>query len=808
MTDDSNKDNSGMLIPVSLVLSLWSFWLFYWFRAFLGADLHANTDLFGHIAMAERLGATWWDNPIFFYDRAWFTGWPAFQFYGFFAHLLALIVAIPLGYFVSDPFRFAIYLLCILQLSTLHWSVFYAARPLYDEVINGSRRSHSSEFLFALVVCVLTFWFLNKDGGSVGIGASAILGAGLYSQLLGWHLLLLYVGMLFRIFSQRGSIDTYCCTHGWRFSVLLAIMVCTHTLTTLYALFIGFLGFLRFGEWRRSMVRIHLLGFGLSAFWLFPMIAFNSDFGVNHAEPPTSSFLSTIFRYPWIDVVRSLRQVLHGKIPLLSVLEVILPFVLLFLYSTRRLGQWRLVSNFSVFILIGLVFFSSPFAAAALPLGIHYYRLDSFAVLMVIPLLSAVPFSLISENMGDSFNNRFIRSLFLLVVMLVTVTTVILPGVELGFVNAVNREKVFSDQRAVLDYFKGRGGGGRVLFDYFVDSKRFLPATPHYMSSRLFEDSGVETINGLFIQSSVAYQFPVAMAVTLGLDHFTAPLPFADLDKIEVVDAIRRLSSFGITHIVSSDGPHIESIKPFIDGEVVRFGPYVILPLKDANFSPVTDVTSPVVGYLNGSGTVPFRLIEYFFFETAELWNQFEVIELPNALDIPKGVSLLLFNGDIHDAEEIARRNPSIEIVAMNFVPPGTIDHYKVRYNFHRGNEDYAEVKPYLQHLLETTLRRSIDKVLARKHVVDSHFVQPIRWSVSGQEFDIDGLEPGRMVRINYSYFPFWGSTDGALYRGGAERMIFLPKGQSAHFRYSRWRAVSSWWGTGISMVCLLLLFL
>lgn len=808
MTYEGNREKKGILTPVSVILVVWSFWLVYWFRAFLGTELQANTDLFGHIAMVERLGATWWDNPVFFYDRAWFTGWPAFQFYGFFAHLLALIVSIPLGYFVSDPARFSIYLLCIVQLSTLHWSVFYSARPFYDQVNRGSKSSERSEFLFSLVVCALTFWFLNKDGASIGVGASAILGAGLYSQLLGWHLLLIYVGMLFRLVSYNSSESRNCRFHWRRFSILFAIMVCTHTLTTLYAMFIGFLSFLRFAECRRFIARVHLIGLGLSAFWLLPMMALNSDYGVNHTEPPASGFFYSIFRYPWIDLVRSLRQVLHGRVPILSALEIMLPFIFLAFYSSRMLVEWRYLSNFGVFILLGLVIFSSPFAATALPLGIHYYRLDSFAILLLIPWLSAVSLSFLSANIENSLRLRIGESLLLVSVFLIVFTTALLPGVELGFVNAVNREKVFADQRNVLNYFKNRGGEtGRVLFDYYIDAKLFMPATPHYMPSRLFQENGVETINGLFIQSSVAYQFPISSAVSLGLDYFAAPLPFAELEKVEAADAIRRLLSFGVTHIVSTDGSHIESIRPFIDGEVVRFGPYVILPLKTTTFSPISTIVSPIVGYLDRSGSLPFRSIEYFFFESAELWVKFEIIELSNEDDLPSEVSLLLFNGNTSEAEEIARKNPNLEVVAINFARPEIIDHYKIRYNFHRGNEDYADAKPYLQNILKTTLKPALDRVLSRESIVASREQVRLRWSVSGQQFDLDGLEPGKMVRIDYSYFPFWGSSSGSLYRGGSERMIFLPKERSAHFFYSRWRVRSTSLGAGVSLLCLVLLF-
>jgi hypothetical protein len=427
---------------------------------------------------------------------------------------------------------------------------------------------------------------------------------------------------------------------------------------------------------------------------------------------------------------------------------------------------------------------------------------------MLIPLVSVIPFSLIPDRSAQPVQHRFAVCSLFLGALLVILSTALLPSAELGFVNAANRQKVFADQKDVLNYFKDRKGVGRVLFDHFLDPKKFSPSTPHYMSSNLFKESGVESSNGLFIQSSVAYQFPIAMAVASGLDHFTAPLPFANLDKVGVTDAIRRLLRFGVTHIVTTDGPHIQALLPFVEGELVPYGPYLILPLKNGKASSITTVQSPVVGYINNSGSLPFRLIEYFFFEQTELWNQFDLIELPNQGDIPTQVSLLLFNGPSDEAQSLASQHPNLEIVAMNFVRSYVLKHYQVRYNYHRGVEDYGEARPYLQHVLKNTLRPSLDKVLLRAQRPESGKEPRMRWSGADQEFDLEGLEPGKMVRIDYSYFPFWGSPDGTLFRGGAERMFFLPKGQSAHFEYSRWRAPASCWGVGVSVMCLVALLL
>jgi len=796
IADNHKNGYTNFLSPSLSILILFSLWLLYWFHIFLDHELQSNTDLFGHIAMVERLGAAWWHNPIVFYDRAWFTGWPAFQFYGFVAHLIAWVVSMPLSFITTDSARLAIYVVSVVQLTTLHWSVFYAAKPFFSEVTDSFNGAYHSEGLHAVVVCVFTFWFLNQDGATAGVGASAILGAGLYSQLLGWHLLLLYVGLLGRILSNSNKRQVKVGRSS--LPILLATMICAHTLTTLYALFFGVLAFLRFSERRWFLLQTHLIGLGLSAFWLLPMIALNSDYGVNHTEPPVNSFLSTIFRYPWIDLARSFRGIFQGQFPVFSALELIIPLLMLLLFMSPRLGQWRITSNFSVFILIGLVLFSSPFLATALPLGIHYYRLDSYAILLLLPLLSAAPFVYKLSPV--------VRSSILLGASLVALSTILLPSRELGFVHATNKEKAFTDQQQVINYFKGKEGVGRVLFDHFIDYKIFSPLTPHYMSSNLFKESGIETINGVFIQSSVAYQFPIAMAIALGLEHYTAPLPFTNLAKINTADATGGLRRYGVTHIVSFNGPHLAALSPFLAGPTTQFGPYIILPLRATADSIVSAVKSPIVGYFDQSGSLPFRLIEYFFFEHANLRNNFEVIELSDSVVIPAGISVLLFNGTAEKAQQIAIEHPDLNVVDMNFIPLTTIDHYNIHYNYHRGPESYIEARPYLEHVLQR-LQVVLDKALLEQKQNYSSKPISLRWFNADQEFALEGLEPGQMVRINYSYFPFWSTRDGVLFRGSSERMIFLPNSQSAHFSYSRWQIGASWWGMFITIVCVVLLF-
>ena len=65
--------------------------------------------------MVQQLQSVWLNGFISFYDPYTFTGWPAFQFYGFIPHLIAVILSYPLGLFTENPERLSVNLLVVLD---------------------------------------------------------------------------------------------------------------------------------------------------------------------------------------------------------------------------------------------------------------------------------------------------------------------------------------------------------------------------------------------------------------------------------------------------------------------------------------------------------------------------------------------------------------------------------------------------------------------------------------------------------------------------------------------------------------------
>ena len=86
-----------------LLLLGFSAFLIYWYRVFLTDQPLPLADLPGHVALVERLGEQLAQGRLFFYDSAWFSGWPVFEFNGFLSYLLAVAVQFPLRIFTDEP---------------------------------------------------------------------------------------------------------------------------------------------------------------------------------------------------------------------------------------------------------------------------------------------------------------------------------------------------------------------------------------------------------------------------------------------------------------------------------------------------------------------------------------------------------------------------------------------------------------------------------------------------------------------------------------------------------------------------------
>ena len=610
--------------------------------------------------MSERLLEQWRHfnfNPTF-YDPRWFTGWPVFHFYAFLCHLLTALLGLVLGVVSEAPVRLAAHLVLVIGSALLPWSVFYFASPLLSQLCTGDTpRERGLRWVLALSAVTLSFWFLNHDRQWHGVGAASVMNIGLFSQLLGWHFLLINIGALFRFLNRKPG------TSSWFVSLSFALLFLSHSLTAIYGAFLGLLSFFWFHRHRLAIAKAYLLGVGLCAFWLVPFLAYSSTYVGLDIHRPSGDFLEIFLRYPLHGLFRTFNTWLAGDFKAIEFTNLVMLFLLVSAFANLRLRSSAWFIAFGVFVLTGIVVFSSGFISTSIPLGIHYYRFPAYAMLLVVALFCVVPLSFLT---GEPSRHRLVRHLPLAAVVGILVACLVstysFPHYERKKVarNATNRHLAQEEQ--VLDYLAAQEVRGRVLFGYFNNYKRFAFLGPHYMESKLFARTGRETVNGLFIQSSLAYRMPIASANQLQVKTYNIPLLFTDKSRLDDDTRIQQLREFGVTHIVT--GPKkktIDSLRPHALGELKRIGPYTIVAIAVEEFPIVQQPTKELIGYVDRRGNLPFKFIEMYFYGRERLTSNFELIALHPDEPVPAGISTVVVNGEADETADqpVRRRYPA-----------------------------------------------------------------------------------------------------------------------------------------------------
>ncbi len=741
-----------------LVLSCFFAFLCYWFRFYFTSDPVAAWDLPGHIALIEKLID---QRSISFYDRFWFSGWPAFSFYAFGAHLLAAVISLPLSFFSDEPVRLAVQSLLVICNASLPFSIYFAALPLLNEFSSNKQVTIKDRTVLAFVICVFTFWFLNHDRQWFGIGAASTMHVGLFSQAFGWNFLVIYLGFLFRVISTPTR------KHIYGMIVAFVLLFLTHSLTALFALSVTALSWCWYDKRRKTLFLIHFVGILICSFWLVPFLKYSSTFTVLDIHRPKGDFFELFFRYPLYALYRTSLSALDGNLTTLNITNLFMLLIAVIAVTNKRVRENRLLINFLIFSLLLLAIFSSGFVASSVPLGIHYYRFHAYIFLLFILLFSVIPLSFVVGK------NKLFTAIVLIGALLSFINTTFLPHYERDKIIASISGDYLDSENQVLEYFKNKSDKGRVFFEYNTGSK-FSFLSVHYLESQLGKVTGWETVNGLFIQSSIAYRMPVVSANLLGANTYNVPLLFTDRAVLDDVTKIAQLKSFGVTHVVAGSSKFYRRIKSFAVGEVEHIGHYWIVPIAEA-FSPSNYSEKVFIGYKDNKGNLPFKFVEFYFYARAKLFNRYELINLTNESIVPKEIQLMLVNGEPRE------RYADKKIIKLDFRNDYQINHYSVQYQHNFELDDFNIAEKYF------------DKTVKIIQLLERFELRPIgpeitipsfTWSKDGQSFSLAKLTPGKLLRINYSYFPYWNSSDGTVFRGSGERIFFLPKSTKATLSY------------------------
>ncbi len=779
-----NKLSLQAFIPF-ILLGAGSLFIVAWFRVYFSSSVVPSVDLHGHIYIVERLRESLLRGELLFYDPAWFSGWPAFQFYAFLPHLLAALLSYPLALFSAEPSRLAVHCLSVFACACLPWCIYFFISGFYKSFGSKAllavgpkgasekpleKNNLYSRTALALVVVAVSFWFLNHDRQWYGIGGAAPLHVGLFSQAFGWLCFVVHSGLILRVISGAGRRTIVLC--GISFFCLLL----SHSLTAVYSGLMLALVFCWARENRRALFLGHLLGVALASFWLIPFLQYSGTYTALDIFRPTGDFFELFFRYPLHNLITYFRNLFSGVSGVFDPTVLFLWFFLALGLAHRAVRRSPHFFLFLSVLLLALVVFSSGFVASSIPMGFHYYRFHAYSFLLLASLLCwplpAVVFS----------SGLFARKAWISVAIVFFVVSIVFnidhPHYERAKVSKLSQNPTYlSDEAQVLEYLRSSPIRGRVMFEYFDNYSKFPFLSAHYMTSNLFKKTGREAMNGLFIQSSLAYRMPVVSAKLLGVKTYNTPLLFTDRSSLNDDVKVEQLRDFGVSTLVFTNESALKKLEKHLVKPVQKIGHYYIADILSGEIPLIEPIDKPLVAYFDGGGNLPFKHIQFFLYARDKFYPNLQLIKLEDLSDIPSSVQALFVNGV--ERESFDRKG--LPTVYLNFQTKVDIDHYSVRYQHNVELDHFNAIESYLSR------REGEIQPLVRSLAPQGRLPIPTAtWSTYGSKLTLDNLAKGQFYRVNYSYFPYWSASGAEIYRGFGERIFVKADSSKVELVYSK----------------------
>lgn len=773
------------------------------------ADVYvAGWDLPGHIAAVEKLMEQIPHFRTVFFDPGWFAGWAFGSFYAPLAHIVTAIMAYPLALISKDPAQYATHLCLGFAAALLPLSVWYFSTGLARSIKRGREFTAAEATILALSVCFLTFWFLNNDKENNNVGLGAVMGIGLYTQLFAWHLFLLHGGALVRLIdTSRRRYEVLCAT-------LFAALVLTHTLTGLLSF--GFV--LLFSLWYRKQAwqlwRFHLVGLALTAYWLLPAIAYGKQLAVVSTIKGSGDLLEIIVRYPTNLILRHIESCMAGRGGPIDAGFLLVPLYFMLMFVLPQLRRSSVFVTYCCADIVAYIITGSAFVAKCFYLTIHYYRFVGDELLIFVALMALVPFGLL-QPFYDNENQHKWHVLLSKKVVLVTLVLVNCVGIysTVSFANP-NRQKIIDlynktppSQDDVLNYFRNLSLKGRVFFEFFDDDGKFGSWAAHYLESRLFKETGFESMSGLFMESSNAYRLPGTAMSNLDAHVWVTCLVFSNPDSKSEEQQIRQLKECGVTHIVcGKDSKAFAKIKNHVINPPDLIGPFAICqiaPLPLWKVAPL-DSNKTLVGYVDKAGTLPFEYLQFYVFTNNDISSKFEFIDLTKRKITPDVPILITNTGEnaeplkVNDARELV----TTKSLQINFAQYDLIDDRHVWYQESPELDYFVSVSDYMKRFRLgkrlQTLRESVPEKLRK--VQSYNGVPTFDWADSYQSIILKNLEPGKLVKVDYSYLPLWHSSQAEIYQGTNAQMYVLPRAAAVRLNYNQVHSLYYWVGVLVSL--------
>ncbi|HEY9680928.1 MAG TPA: hypothetical protein V6C86_05035 [Oculatellaceae cyanobacterium] len=814
MTTSPNREKSTAYWPKSLmrqdfiaaglILTGMFGFLCYWMRVYFTDRYLPGWDLPGQVVTVMRMMPQLGHLHYSFYDPGFFLGYGVDLFYAPGFHILTAIIANLLASVSKDPALLACHLGLVLGCSALPFSMWYFLRPLAQEMKQGRRLSTSEATVLALAISASSFWFLNHDSHFFGIGYGSVMGIGLYTQCAGWHLLFWHSGAVARlILTGKRKYEIWATV--FYFSLFL-----THSLTALFSLGLTILVTLWYQKFAWRMLRVHVIALAITAFWTLPATALTKTYGVLSEIGGRGDIFELVFRYPLFLLWRHIDGCLHGHFKLVDLNPITFSICMIAYVSLKTIRRTPICVVYYLAVFIAMFFGLSPFLAKCIQATIHFYRFLGDIFLLLAGLVSLVPVGVVlsfpEKTAGTA--KRISTAFFVLLFLSCIVSTTRFPFEERK--KTIDRLGLTPDhQQNVIDYFKPLAQKGRVFFEMFENENTydFLPA--HYLESNLFEQTGFEPVNGLFLESVNSYRLPVTAANNLGSHTWATSQIFGNDKDSSPERALEQLRDFGVTHMVcGGDDDLYKHLKNRVIAPIEYIGPYAICQIAKLPTERVKkiDAKKLLVGYIDTVGNLPFEYVEAYFYTNATLYQNFELVDFTNK-KVPPGVTLILENTiqttDVVKSPPFEDINDAIKakIVGLAYTRYDVIDHHSVWYQDNPEYDTYRRICDYLnqQEVMGKLMTLKKDVVNTQSKWVGSSNKPELKWSNEFQTFTISNCEPGQILKVNYSYLPFWASKNARIFEGTYGQIFVFPASTQVQVDYSLWNWPYYWIGVLIS---------
>lgn len=739
------------MIRACSILVLLAAFVVYWLRIYLTSEALPAVDLPGHVTLFEYLKEHAL-SPFGFYDPRFFGGYPALTFYGPLPAAVTVGAAAMFG--ISCQLAANCFMVGLLAL--LPFAILFAAAPFHAEADNDK-----NYWLLGLWVAAVSFWFINHDNQWYGIGAAAITNIGLYSQLFAWFPLLFIIGLVARELRQESFKNTLNFT-VLNISIALGLLFYTHTVTFAFAA--GYLCFMGLTQRRFWYLITPLCGLIIAFPYSFYFLSNVSEYAPFDIYSPKGDFLEITFRYPLIGLWDAIKTFVNSGIaPRISLLEVLLYPLAVYLLLNAKSNRGHAFKAQLSFLFVSVLLCGSDFFAKSLGLSLHYYRFVALNFISILPLVVSGVFMVFSGLSRAKKTGAIISGILAIVAL---ASQIALPHYEMRRIEVTANSPYLLAENEIVKKILELPAGSRVITEYFSDYTKFPFLSAHYIGTQIVRSGKIENAGGLFVQSAPTYKYAAAYLEGLHGDTYHVSQQIVPAKYQSPAELLGGLKKMGVTHVLGFKEELAEALKSLGAVEIFKQGRYFLFQLAEP--VKVSQVTAPVIGYLDLKGTLPFRYLEQYLAEDPSRLSGCELVALTKLTDSAKVDFTLINSSDSHVKVEGVFK-------VIDFTPIAPLSHYSGSGDADRELVQFKRAKEYLNKVaLQKPSIQPITEVSA-----------PIfKLSEDGQEMRLSYLVPGARYRIAYSYFPFWKGP--GLVRASYNQMVVFAGAEDVILRYGR----------------------